>query len=286
MDFENYQKLVLTTIKFVIPSAYIMGAQQFAIGDLQFFNNGRISLPFEKSGKSLNLVTSTLEVSPLWLVDVLANRIKEENPDSQTILVTFQNKTSLHEKGLRRQGTDLSIVKKASFTFMDLSQDLYTAQSTDFKHTTLETLLQKINSAIRKTSEDQDIKPSPPNIILENPDILLSSGNFTGLELAKFIYNIQKSAGCVYLFCNADEPLIDVDSPLGEEQSTFLTQVGHQSALAVSLRPLNTGRADDVTGVIRVSQGPRVVSGGFEATEGEYLYLVSGDNNNVKLFYR
>jgi elongator complex protein 6 len=243
---------------------------QVAIRDLQFFSDGGLC----GGSKSLNLVTSNIDVSPLWLVDVVASRSRTERSEAQTLLITFQNRTNLHERGLKRHGSDMSIIKKQELSVLDLSQDLFTPRPTGFQPTSLDQLLTKIKSAIVSTG---------PTIILEHPEFLLSSGSCSALDLAKFIHNVHSFSDCLYLFCNSDEPLIEVDTTLGEEYSTFLTQIAHQSSIIVSLRPLNTGRADDVTGVLRISNGPRVILS-HQVTEAEYLYLVSGDT--VKLFYR
>lgn len=243
---------------------------QIAIKDLQFFSDGGIC----GGSKGLNLVTSNIDVSPLWLVDVVASRGRMERPGAQTLLITFQNRTNLHKRGLKRQGSDMSIIKEQELSILDLSQDLFVQNPTGFQSTSLDRILTKIKSTIASTG---------PTIMLEHPEILLSSGTYSALDFAKFIHNVHSISGCLYLFCNSDEPLIDIDTPLGEEYATFLTQVAHQSSLIVSLRPLNTGRADDVTGVLRISNGPRVCQT-HKVTEAEYLYLVSGDT--VKLFYR
>lgn len=243
---------------------------QVAIRDLQFFSNGGLC----GGSKSLNLVTSSIDVSPLWLVDVVTSRSRTERPEAQTLLITFQNRTSLHERGLKRHGSDLSVIKKQELSILDLSQDLFTPKPTGFQPAGLDQILTKIKSTI-------DSKE--PTIILEHPEFLFSSGSCSALDLAKFVHNVHSISGCLYLFCNSDEPLIDIDTPLGGEYATFLTQVAHQSSMIVSLRPLNTGRADDVTGVLRTSKGPRIILS-HHVTEAEYLYLVSGDA--VKLFYR
>jgi elongator complex protein 6 len=94
---------------------------------------------------------------------------------------------------------------------------------------------------------------------------------------------LTKLCSGLFVFCNCDEPLVMNSSPIAEQQSNFLTQTMHNASLIISLRPFETGRADDVTGIMRITRGPRLMDD-VQVVENEYLYLVSGET--VKLFYR
>ena len=75
-------------------------------------------------------------------------------------------------------------------------------------------------------------------------------------------------------------------SALGPEnqsdQLAFLTDLAYQATVAVSIRPLPTGRADDVTGTMTVSSGPANIDDNVK--EDSYQYQTA--NESVKLFYK
>uniref|UniRef100_A0A060T8W4 ARAD1D06094p n=1 Tax=Blastobotrys adeninivorans TaxID=409370 RepID=A0A060T8W4_BLAAD len=227
--------------------------------------------------KGLTLITSTIDLSPLWLVDLIASKSGE-----QTLLVTFRNTRALHEKGLKRLGIDINSSKRVSI--LDISDQLFPISQGQFTTASLDSITKSITNTIEKCYGNGHA--GEVTVILEYPDVLLSSAAHKGLEAAKVIGQIQRACGGgLYVSCNGDEPLIGLDesSSLAHEQSTFLAQLVHQCNSCISLRPLSTGRAHDVTGIFRITRGPRVVST-QSVSDAEYLYFVSGDS--VKFFYR
>jgi hypothetical protein len=247
---------------------------QFSVNDLAFYEDGTV---YNGSGSSV-LVTNTIDVASIWLMHALCARIKS---NSQIILVTFRE-SSLHLKGLKRYGIELSIVPGSRCCLIDLSKQLYKVKGSTFDHMNVDVIKRQIKSAIAPSSK--------PVIFIENPDYLLASGMYTTTEILELMYDLQPLLSQLFIFCNTDEPLLSaasfntnqIMSPLANEQTFLLTQLIHQSSLVVSLRPFETGRADDVTGVLRVSRGPRKVSGS-KIVEKEHLYLVN--NDNVKMFH-
>lgn len=67
------------------------------------------------------------------------------------------------------------------------------------------------------------------------------------------------------------------------KQTAFVLGLAHRATALISIRPLMTGRADDVTGTLTVSRGPKSSSDTQVLTDS-YQYHVSGDN--VKVFYK
>jgi elongator complex protein 6 len=68
-------------------------------------------------------------------------------------------------------------------------------------------------------------------------------------------------------------------------QKAFMVGLGHQADLLMQLRPLDTGVAKDVSGILRVTRGPMMEEdeeeekevGGMRWKEMEVLYHVRGD---------
>lgn len=78
-------------------------------------------------------------------------------------------------------------------------------------------------------------------------------------------------------------------TPLEINHAAFLLSVAHQADLVMSLRPLDTGTARDVSGVIRISMGEGI-DGDDDDVDAksqarELLYFVGGDGA-VKVFER
>lgn len=115
-------------------------------------------------------------------------------------------------------------------------------------------------------------RESNPILILENPELLLSI--IPGMTLQKWLSQIQELQKHSILYI--------VTSTIN---STFLYALLYRSSLIVSLTSLTTGRADDMSGTVGVSQGPVLFSRDFaKVVDSQYSYLVS--TNNIKLFYK
>lgn len=77
-------------------------------------------------------------------------------------------------------------------------------------------------------------------------------------------------------------------TPLEASLASFAIGVAHQARVVLSCRRLGTGRARDVSGVVRVSRGGSYGDedeDGIEMEEGEWLYHVRGDGS-VKVWSR
>jgi elongator complex protein 6 len=82
----------------------------------------------------------------------------------------------------------------------------------------------------------------------------------------------------------ADNPLVAVQTTTLEREHAGLTlSLAHEAEVVIGLRLLDTGAADDVSGVVRITKGGGLL--GRELEEQEYLYHVLGDGS-VKVFNR
>lgn len=72
---------------------------------------------------------------------------------------------------------------------------------------------------------------------------------------------------------------------LEKEHAAFAVSLAHDSTLVISVRMLDTGAARDVSGVLRITPGPRNDGVDSVVEERELLYFVAGDGG-VRVFER
>ncbi|KAL2269423.1 hypothetical protein VTJ83DRAFT_1607 [Remersonia thermophila] len=104
------------------------------------------------------------------------------------------------------------------------------------------------------------------------------------------LMDLREATHAVILTLASDSPLIHAqETPLERQHAWFALSLTHDADLLLSLRPLDTGAARDVSGVIRITARP--TTAGIRATAAahgdshEWLYYVGGDGG-VKVFER
>lgn len=222
-----------------------------ALKELEFFRNGSV---FSENG-GLNVVTSRLGVSPAWLLETVCSR----SVDLQlpTLFVTFQSFEIIHSKVFKKLG----LLSNPLFNVLDLSAEIHGGS--------LASMASKITSYRASV------------VVMETVDICIATGLASAHELAQFLYSIRgDSSSSLFVSCYSDNALINSAGSQAEAQTALLTELFMQASLIITMRPMPTGRADDVTGILRLSNGGR----GDEVREAEYLYLVKGDS--AKVFHR
>ena len=148
-------------------------------------------------------------------------------------------------------------------------------------------------------------------VIIDAPDVLLgttagASRNTTASEVADLCLGLRAlpNVHSLVIALSGDQPFLHHSkspTPIEADQKTCLISMAHQARLVLQLRPLDTGSAKDVSGVIRASRG-----GAWEeieeetwaaegpitlsirhgvATEREWLYYVAG-NGEAKVWGR
>lgn len=123
-------------------------------------------------------------------------------------------------------------------------------------------------------------------------------------RLSKLLLMFRETVHSTLLTLSSDLPLVSaatssasrrgggaIDTPLEVDTAAFLTQQAHLSRFIMAVRELDTGAANDVSGVLRVTRGGSSISNeevGEEvevAKEMEALFLVQRDGG-VKVFER
>ena len=67
--------------------------------------------------------------------------------------------------------------------------------------------------------------------------------------------------------------------------TAWLMGLAHQATSIIGVRGLESGFANDITGVIRISRGPRAAPTFSDMEQKEYLYFAEGDGG-VRVFER
>ncbi|GMG22183.1 unnamed protein product [Ambrosiozyma monospora] len=157
-----------------------------------------------------------------------------------------------------------------------------------------DTLINKLEQLRKGTKENR----KKINLFLENPELVLYLQDQSPShqqreatnELLSKLTQLNQLAN-VFIVSSSDKQLLDWSSELNNDlsliHSDFLLKLVHKSDLIVQLKALTTGRADDVTGELKVSRGclDLTSSIGVDASEKEYIYLANKEGA-IKLFYR
>ncbi|KAK4543385.1 hypothetical protein LTR36_005528 [Oleoguttula mirabilis] len=136
-------------------------------------------------------------------------------------------------------------------------------------------------------------------LVLDSPDVLLALTLASAQQLNRLLLKLRSRAHSTLLACSADLPLLlaarstqeTVPTPIEAESAAFVVQQAHSARFVMGVRELDTGAAQDVSGVLRVTRGGAAYGGAEdEATRGdvreiEALYLVQRDGN-AKVFER
>ncbi|QLL30206.1 hypothetical protein HG536_0A00230 [Torulaspora globosa] len=239
------------------------------------------------SGGSHNLITITSSPSnsPFWLINALVESKITGSPHSLSgasqpaphgtssdLPVTIG---SFIHNG--RQFTD--VLKKLkidanSYRVVDLLTDFVAKNIGKPRAKVLSELLDAFTEA-----------PSSM-IVLEQPEILLTLlDGLTSDELhRKFILPLMTKCGILLISTNICYSL-DGDNRDSVQFARFASGCLYKSIAVLSLRPLETGRATDVTGSLRITRGGTSSTQiSCHVVENEYLYLNQRDS--TKLFYR
>ncbi|CAD0087983.1 unnamed protein product [Aureobasidium vineae] len=138
------------------------------------------------------------------------------------------------------------------------------------------------------------------HLILDAPTLLLStSPTPSASALSSLLLSLRSLVSTTTLVLEADSPFLSAaladtnhnPTPLEAAHAAFVVQQAHISKWVLSLRPLDTGKARDVSGVIRVSRGGAWDDDVEEDDEKdqrkelEALYFVQNDGG-VRVFER
>lgn len=239
--------------------------------DLNFYSTHEHSLISPQN--TLSLIVHEPSNYPSWLVSGIVQQALSPNSEcflspqaplkpntpSPVILLSFTNTLQTYSKYTHKYITQ----NKDFFTFISFLTDTSIP---------LESWNQKVVNQL------STLKSSKPIVIIENPELLLSIvPNMTTSKLLSQLHSIQKLSALYIVTSTSNTPI--------SSQSLFLPSLLHHSSMIVSLTSLTTGRADDISGILSISSGPKhLVSNDSKIADLQYSYLVT--TSGVKLYYK
>ncbi|TLS22364.1 uncharacterized protein PpBr36_09823 [Pyricularia pennisetigena] len=222
------------------------------------------------------------------------------------LLVSFLRDYGFWKDSAGRLGIDLTALgRKGRFGFVDGLTGLFTSTpsgamktppsgpSPNWPHLSWDKRTGGVNgiqAAIRASIDSlRGATPQKVMLIIDQPDLLLAATGATVLGLHDMILELREHVHATIITLSADEPLVghQQQTTLEREHASLVLSLAHEADVLLALRLLDTGTANDVSGVLRITRGGGS-GGGHERTpleEHEYLYHVGGDGG-VKVFER
>ncbi len=253
-----------------------------------FIDNSIIPEKVLTSEPLFGTITHTQGTSPSWLVNLLIENSlygtcvinHEKNQHRQiradTVVISFLHDYDYYEKDLKRNGIELNDNKQ--FHFIDLFTDLFQKISTP---ESIGKLFDQIATQIQAYQNTKKI------ILIEGIEFLLSATSITTIQLLNQINKLNKLAKGIFVITSADRELIEAtqgNQNLSEFKTLdFIVRLIHRSNIVMGLRPLETGRAKDITGTLTISKGT-IPFESLVVSEKEYLYFINRET--TKLFFR
>ena len=275
--------------------------------------NNEINRKSKNSNSYLSVITYNQSTSPNWLINgliedtlfgnaskslnnhELSNASNESisNTNRRIMVISFLHNKEFYIKNCKRIGINLEEKEQQQqFQFIDYFNDLFI------------NLIKNPNDSIKDINKmfdniinslNNDSKDDVDVIIIEGVEILLFATNITSNQL---IFNINRlNKKCRQLFVvSSKECLFKNNESIGVTFSfddpmikinDFLIKLLHRSQLNITLEPLITGRAKDITGSLTISKGciPYDENLSISINEKEYVYHITKDSQ-VKLYYR
>ncbi|GMM37914.1 Elongator subunit [Saccharomycopsis crataegensis] len=284
--------------------------------DLTIFNDNSVICPQLLDSKIFHpftgLITSVEGTSPIWLINTLIEELLFGKCRLNSSVSSHHHNTSLSKK-LDRQVTYISLSNNLSYYsyyFKKLTSIDLTTQQDRFQFINcFDDLFTKIlkdgdiseESVVKNLFETHILKNIAPSnnriIFIDGLEFLVSASNVKPITMVKFLHNLQKSCQGLFLISSVDEELIDFaennDRLIEHRITQFYSYMIHKSNFVVNARPLSTGRADDISGNLRISKGmvgldwllKHPQPNNLQVLEKEYLFLVKKDFT-VDLFYK
>lgn len=266
--------------------------------DLIFFtDNTLLSEKHLADGKRLlHIITHKEATKPSWLINALienclagtANLVNRDLLSTQKprALLTYISFTSSRDsivKSCRKQGLDLDAYEE--FDFVDNFTNLFSEKiKTPLNPTTeVNSMFDEMKGRIEQSSNRHKV------VVMESPELLLAATTLSSTALMDNILKLIRVCNTLILLVSVDPSITDVNNTNPTDPvfrvTDFYVKLHYTSSLNISILPLHTGKAKDITGSLCVSRGSQSLSSGLKVSEKEYVYHVSKEAN-VKLYFR
>lgn len=247
-----------------------------------------------EDGMIMGIISESQGTSAAWLVATLienslqgsANHINSELPrraiKNPTTFVSFKRPAEFYAKLCKRNGVDLFAARE--FKYIDLFTALFTKHIPNPSSRTVNADVTRMFETVSKLLP----KKERSVVLVENPEILLTSTEITPNELLAHIDELSRLSSHVFIILSTDRDLIDLSLTDSSDPvfkiSDFISKLYRRSNLCIYCQPLATGRANDLTGTLTISRGVNTIERRTVASK-DYLYHINRDGN-VKLFLR
>ncbi|SGZ58623.1 CIC11C00000005295 [Sungouiella intermedia] len=265
--------------------------------DLVFFSDNSIvsdhSLVSRNS--SLHIISHLEGTNPSWLVSSIlenclvgtANLVNRELNRkiinrSQVTFASFIHSKAFWVPLSRKQGVDLD--SNPNFQFVDCFSDLFTKQIPNPANAKPQ--VSKVFGTICKAIENQ--KSEKKVVVVECPELLLAATDLSSNDLVQHLRKVASLCNTLFVVINTESPLTNSTGALPDDPvfriSDFYVKLYHMSSLNISVQPLSTGRAKDITGCLTVARGSQPANPVTRVVEKEYMFHIAKES--VKLYYR
>lgn len=257
--------------------------------DLTVFSDNTLLSPhlFDNESHFMLLICYRLGTSPSWLIMALIEALVFGSPssitdqaisidpkpvDSPVTIFSFINGIDVFIQSLSKLK-----IPSSKCRIIDVIEELANQREGKKVGDIFNSLLSQVNTIGGST------------LILELPELLIPLLNISSDELhLKFIQPLRKRFDLMIVITNMDTFDSDPTCYLSQdsiELNKFPITCFHKSIGILNLKPLDSGRANDVTGSISVRRGGTYIETlPVSIIENEYLYFTQRDC--TKLFYR
>ncbi|KAK6456708.1 uncharacterized protein RJT20DRAFT_134018 [Scheffersomyces xylosifermentans] len=270
--------------------------------DLTIFKDNSLLSDAILSSESslLSTITYVQGTSPQWLINSLIENALQGtaalvNNDlnqkirnrSEVEFVSFLHPLDYYVKNCKKNGLDLT--HSPGFTFIDYFSQLFTENIKDTTSSKKE--ISKMFDDITKKLKISNNKKKV--VFIELPEVLLQATDFTSDGLLAEILKVNRLCRQLFIISAKDHiKSFNLDSSIPQDPvfktTDFLVKLFHRSHYNISLSPLSTGRASDITGSLTISKGSLPVDSVVDRlviNEKEYIYHITKDSN-IRLFFR
>ncbi|KAK9457143.1 hypothetical protein V1511DRAFT_485755 [Dipodascopsis uninucleata] len=236
--------------------------------------------------KKLILVTGTQCTNPSWLLQsfVRASLIAERTPSSldisrNVVFVSFEQDYHFHLECFKKSRLNISEQLSDSFVFIDGVQSIFSESQTTEKTELAESQQAQWITQIKSHLQRLSANGMPPaTLVIEGIDNLLYLGIMRSeRDVLMFVSRLREDAGTTIVSLNVlSQKSLENSGDLEHIHNRSIEGFYRMAHAVYSLRPLPTGRAHDITGLLRLVRGGQPLDISFDT--GEYQYFV-GDGN-------
>ncbi|CDO91966.1 unnamed protein product [Kluyveromyces dobzhanskii CBS 2104] len=260
--------------------------------ELQIFSDHTVLSKhlFEGASSNLMMVTDTAATNASWLVNALVETVTLGGPVSLngnnsssaevfSVPVKVVVGSFLNSKSHFTSSFDRLKIPRNEYSVLEIAEDLVLKNVGKPVDVVIATILKQFQTALGERSL----------LVLEKPELLMALFKLSSDDLhLKLINPLLKLCSLLIVVTSVESFDNDFPENLGKntvEFVRFTTSCFHKSFLVLSVRPLDTGKAKDVTGTLALTRGGALLDvSAVQPVENHYLF--HNFKENTSLFYR